>query len=66
MTINSAGSINHCGTNLIGAASDSSAWKSQFTDMHTKQTSLCNLDLVGMQEVRWDKGGAEPGDSETF
>jgi hypothetical protein len=26
----------------------------------TKGISKCKLDLVGVQEVRWDRGGTEP------
>jgi hypothetical protein len=25
-----------------------------------RELSRCRLDLVGLQEVRWDKGGTEP------
>jgi hypothetical protein len=27
---------------------------------------MCELDLVGVQEVRWDKGGTEPAGVCTF
>jgi hypothetical protein len=31
-----------------------------------KGISKCKLDLVGIQEVRWDRGGTEPADEYTF
>jgi hypothetical protein len=26
----------------------------------------CNLDLVAVQEIRWDEGGSQPTDNYTF
>jgi hypothetical protein len=31
-----------------------------------KEISKCKLDLVGVQEVRWDKGGTEPAGEYAF
>jgi exonuclease III len=31
-----------------------------------EEISKCKLDLVGVQEVRWDGGGTEPADEYTF
>jgi hypothetical protein len=31
-----------------------------------KEISEHNLDLVGMQEVRWDRGGTEPAGEYTY
>jgi exonuclease III len=31
-----------------------------------KEISKCNLDLVGVQEVRWDGGATEPEGEYTF
>jgi hypothetical protein len=30
------------------------------------ELAKCKLDLVGLQEVRWDKDGTEPADDYTF
>jgi exonuclease III len=30
------------------------------------EISKCNLDLVGVQEVRWDRDGTKPGGKDTF
>jgi hypothetical protein len=32
----------------------------------SKELSKCELDLVGVQEVRWEVGGAEPAGKYTF
>jgi hypothetical protein len=32
----------------------------------SRQLAEYKLDLVGVQEVRWDKGGTEPADDFTF
>jgi hypothetical protein len=34
--------------------------------MTSKELSKCNLDLVGVQEVRWDGGGTDPAAEFTF
>jgi exonuclease III len=31
-----------------------------------KGLSKCKFDLVGLQEVRWDRGGTEPAGEYTF
>jgi hypothetical protein len=31
-----------------------------------KGISMCKLDLVGVQEVRWDRGGTEPAGNYIF
>jgi hypothetical protein len=31
-----------------------------------KEISKYKLDFVGVQEVRWDRGGTEPADKYTF
>jgi hypothetical protein len=31
-----------------------------------KELSKCKLDLMGLQEVRWDKSGTEPAREYTF
>jgi hypothetical protein len=31
-----------------------------------KELSECKLDLVGVQEVRWDRGGTDPAGEYTF
>jgi hypothetical protein len=31
-----------------------------------KETEMCNLDLVGVQEVAWEKGGTEWAEDYTF
>jgi hypothetical protein len=32
----------------------------------SKELSKCKLDLVGVQEVRWESGGTEPAGEYTF
>jgi hypothetical protein len=32
----------------------------------TEEISKCKLDLVGVQEVRWDRGGIKPAGEYTF
>jgi hypothetical protein len=32
----------------------------------SRESAKCKLDLVGVQEVRWDKGGPKPTDNYTF
>jgi hypothetical protein len=32
----------------------------------TGKISKCKLDLVGVQEVRWDRGGTKPASEYTF
>lgn len=34
--------------------------------MVARELAKCKLELVGIQEVRWDKGGAELADDCTF
>jgi hypothetical protein len=34
--------------------------------LKTVSRELANFNLVGVQEVRWDKGGTEPADYYTF
>jgi hypothetical protein len=31
-----------------------------------RELAKCKLDLVGVQELRWEKGGTEPADDYTF
>jgi hypothetical protein len=37
-----------------------------FTHTVAKQLSKYKLDLVGVKEVRWDRGGTEPAGEYTF
>jgi exonuclease III len=32
----------------------------------SRKLAKCKLDLVGVQEVKWGKGGTEPADDYTF
>jgi exonuclease III len=43
-----------------------SLYRSGFSKTVSRESAKYKLDLVGVQEVRWDKGGAEPAENYTF
>jgi hypothetical protein len=50
----------------FGTWNVSSLYRSQSLKTVSGELAKCKLDLVGVQEVRWDKGGTEPAGDYTF
>jgi hypothetical protein len=50
----------------FGTWNDRSMYRTGSLRTVTKEISKCKLDLVGVQEVRWDGGGTEPAGEYIF